>query len=458
MPQFGTSGLRGLSTDLTDVLCASYAAAFVSQHKHNGRLFVGRDRRDSSPRIAAAVARGAAGQGLDIVDCGVLPTPALAGAALAEGTLSIMVTGSHIPADRNGLKFYTSTGEFTKADEAPLAEAIGGWNLTEAEPNYVPFDAAGSYVSRFLNGIPNDALRGRKIGMWVHSSAASEVLPTILSGLGAELVELLPSDTFVPVDTEAVDETMRLQLAELVAAHGLDAVVSTDGDADRPLMIDDQGRVMPGDILGPITANWIGATEVVTTVSANTMVDALGSFARVARTKIGSPYVIAEMEERMSAGVSSVAGYEPNGGFLLGWDASGAAKLPKLMTRDSTLPLVATLAQAAADGVSLSAMLDTLPMRRTATDRLQEVPREKSLALVETILDGDISMMPEMLGALTDTNTTDGVRLTFDSARVVHIRPSGNAPELRCYVEAESSEAAGEVLALVLESLKARVT
>ena len=458
MPQFGTSGLRGLSSDLTDELCASYAAAFVSQHKHNGRLFVGRDRRDSSPRIAAAVARGAAGQGLDIVDCGVLPTPALAGAALAEGTLSIMVTGSHIPADRNGLKFYTSTGEFTKADEAPLAEAIEDWVLDEAEPNYILFDAANAYVARFTDGISPTALAGRKIGMWVHSSAASEVLPAILSGLGAEVVELLPSETFIPVDTEAVDEDMRLQLAKLVASHGLDAVVSTDGDADRPLMIDDQGRVMPGDILGPITASWVGASEVVTTVSANTMVDALGNFAQVARTKIGSPYVIAAMEERMAAGVASVAGYEPNGGFLLGWETTGAARLPKLMTRDATLPLVATLAQAAADGVSLSTMLETLPMRRTATDRLQDVPREKSLALVDDILAGDMSMMPSMLGELKSTDTTDGVRLTFDTDRVVHIRPSGNAPELRCYVEAESSNAAGEVLASVLESLKRRVT
>lgn len=458
MPQFGTSGLRGLSIDLTDALCASYAAAFVSQHKHNGRLFVGQDRRDSSPRIAAAVARGAAGQGLDIVDCGVLPTPALAGAALAEGTLSIMVTGSHIPADRNGLKFYTSVGEFTKADEAPLAAAIDGWVLEEAEPNYVSFDAASAYVARFTQGIASDALAGRKIGMWVHSSAASDVLPAILSGLGAEVVELLPSDSFVPVDTEAVDEAMRLQLAELVKAHGLDAVVSTDGDADRPLMIDDLGRVMPGDILGPITASWVGASEVVTTVSANTMVDALGSFTGVSRTKIGSPYVIAEMEARMAAGVTSVAGYEPNGGFLLGWDTSGTAKLPRLMTRDSTLPLVATLAKAAEQGVSLSAMLETLPMRRTATDRLQDVPREKSLALVDDILGGDMSMMPEMLGDLRSTDTTDGVRLTFDTDRVVHIRPSGNAPELRCYVEAESSEAAGEVLSSVLESLRQRVT
>jgi len=223
-------------------------------------------------------------------------------------------------------------------------------------------------------------------------------------------------------------------------------------------MIDDQGRVMPGDILGPITAQWCGAEEVVTTVSANTMVDLLGAFSAVARTKIGSPYVIAEMEARMSAGVESVAGYEPNGGFLLGWDVSGAANLPKLMTRDSTLPLVATLATAVQQGRALSEMLTAMPQRRTATDRLQDVPREKSLALVDDILAGDMSMMPEMLGAMVQTDTTDGVRLTFETKRVVHIRPSGNAPELRCYVEAESTAAAGEVLAVVLESLRNRVT
>ncbi len=454
MPEFGTSGLRGLAVDLTDALCATYAAAFVSLHTHNGRLFVGQDRRESSPRIAAAVARGAASQGVQVVDCGVLPTPALAGAALAEGTLSIMVTGSHIPADRNGLKFYTSTGEFTKADEAPLAEAVAGWTLEEAEPKFASLDAAAAYVARYVEGLPDGALSGLKVGVWLHSSAASDVLPAILQGLGAEVVPLLPSETFVPVDTEAVDEETRQMLAAEVAAHGLDAIVSTDGDADRPLMIDNLGRVLPGDILGPITAAWCGAEEVVTTVSANTMVDLLGAFS-VSRTRIGSPYVIAQMEAR---GTGAVAGYEPNGGFLLGFDVVGEARLPLLMTRDSTLPLVAALASAGQKGASLSELLETLPSRRTATDRLQNVPREKSLALVEAILGGDLSMMPESLGALTDTDTTDGVRMTFETGRIVHIRPSGNAPELRCYVEAESSGAAKDVLFIVLEDLRKSVT
>lgn len=452
MAEFGTSGLRGLATDLTDDLCATYAAAFCATHAHNGRVFVGQDRRDSSPRIARAVMAGAAGQGLTVVDCGVLPTPALAAAALSEGTLSIMVTGSHIPADRNGLKFYSGKGEFTKADEAPLREAVAGWGapkLSEAEPE--SFDAASAYVARFVEGLPHGILAGKRIGVWLHSSAAYEVLPAILDGLGAEVVTLGASDTFVPVDTEAVDAPTRKLLARWVEEHGLDALVSTDGDADRPLMVDDRGEVVPGDILGPVTARWIGAEEVVTTVSANTMVDLMGAFGRVTRTKIGSPFVIAAME---ASGTGKVVGYEPNGGFLLGWNATGPARLKRLMTRDCVLPLVAPLAAAAEAGKPLSALVADLPQRRTATDRLQHIPREKSLALVEAILGGDNSVLPEGLGDHVSTDTTDGARMTFASGRIVTIRPSGNAPELRCYVEAEDQGTANALLTDALSRLR----
>lgn len=242
-------------------------------------------------------------------------------------------------------------------------------------------------------------------------------------------------------------------LAGWVAEHGLDAIVSTDGDADRPLVIDDRGTVVPGDILGPITARWLGAEAVVTTVSANSMVDLSGAFQDVARVKIGSPYVIAGMEARMAAGVTRVAGYEPNGGFLLGWDAA----VPRLMTRDAVLPMLAVLAAAKAAGGSLSALVAAMPARRTATDRLQDVPRDASVAIVEAVLAGDMSVMPEGLGAMVATDRTDGVRLTFESGTVVHIRPSGNAPELRCYVEAESDGAAASVLGEALGKLRAAV-
>ena len=460
-PKFGTSGLRGLAVELTDDLCAGYAAAFCAQHANNGTLYIGQDRRDSSPRIAAAVARGAASAGLKVMDCGVLPTPAMAGAALKARTISIMVTGSHIPADRNGLKFYTSGGEFTKADEGPLAGAVETVKLRDVVAEIAQSEAAAeAYVARYIDGVPRDALAGLRIGVWLHSSAASVVIPRILEGLGAEVVLLGASDRFVPVDTEAVDDSARVLLSGWAVEHGLDGIVSTDGDADRPLVIDDTGIVVPGDILGPITARWLQAQAVVTTVSANTMVDLMGDFEAVLRTKIGSPYVIAEMEARMTSGVARVVGYEPNGGFLLGWDVTGEDHdLPALMTRDAVLPMVGVFAAAKQAGGSLSVMLGALPARRTATDRLQDVPRDVSLGIVNALLQGDMSVLPvDKLGDLRTVDQTDGVRMTFANGRVVHIRPSGNAPELRCYVEAESDTEARQILAATLESLRSAVT
>ena len=454
MAEFGTSGLRGLATDLTDDLCATYAAAFVALHGAGGRLLIGQDRRESSPRITRAVAAGAISEGADVVDCGVLPTPALALAAQKAGAVAIMVTGSHIPADRNGLKFYTREGEFTKADEAPLREAVAARSAPEVASVEVPGDtsARADYVARYVKGLPPGILKGRRVGVWLHSSAASTVLPEILEGLGAAVVGLGASEAFVSVDTEAVDAEARATMAGWVSEHGLDALLSTDGDADRPLLVDDRGRVIPGDILGPITARWTGADEVVTTVSANTMVDLMGGFRSVARTRIGSPYIIAKMEARRAGG-AKVAGYEPNGGFLLGWDMGGG--LTPLMTRDSALPMLAVLASSAERGVAVSGLLADLPERRTATDRLKDIPREKSLALVEDILGGDHAVLPEGLGRLTHVDRTDGARMTFSSGRIVTIRPSGNAPELRCYVEAESQEAADALLADALARLKA---
>jgi phosphomannomutase len=118
--KFGTSGLRGLVTDLEGWPSYAYASAFfrsVSVDAGRRQVVIGRDLRDSSPGIAATVARAAAASGFEAVDCGALPTPALALEAMRRGAYAVMVTGSHIPEDRNGLKFYRPDGEVTKDDE-----------------------------------------------------------------------------------------------------------------------------------------------------------------------------------------------------------------------------------------------------------------------------------------------------------------------------------------------------
>ncbi|MGZ9809196.1 phosphomannomutase [Pseudoroseicyclus sp. H15] len=456
-PKFGTSGLRGLVTELTDELVGAHVAAFVTACDTGTGLYVGRDFRHSSPAIAAVVAEAAGAMGLRVTDCGAVPTPALALAAMEAGAAAVMVTGSHIPDDRNGLKFYTPEGEITKEDEAAILSALGDAPQGEGlEPIAAP-STGMTYLARYSRAYGPSALDGLHIGLYSHSAVGRDLLHNCLTALGAEVTELARSEHFIPVDTEAVPPEIRAQLKAWAKEHGLDAIVSTDGDGDRPLVTDETGRVIPGDILGQITARALGAAVVVTPVSSNTGAELSGAFAEVIRTRIGSPYVIAGMARASG----DVVGYEANGGFLLGFDAAGpAGPLPRLMTRDALLPIIAPLAAAKAAGQSLSARAAAEPARFTAADRLQEMPSDRSAAFLRGLRD-DPTARAALLSDLGEEeqaeDSTDGLRLTLASGRILHLRPSGNAPEFRVYAEAGSAEDADALMQRAFALLKERV-
>ncbi|WP_280110152.1 hypothetical protein [Methylobacterium radiotolerans] len=124
--RFSTSGLRGLVTDLVRGPTYAYASAFFRSMSGEASraIVIGRDLRDSSPSIAATVADAAAATGFTAIECGAKPTPALALEAMRRGAYAVIVTGRHIPEDRNGLKFYRPDEEITKADKAPLLAAL----------------------------------------------------------------------------------------------------------------------------------------------------------------------------------------------------------------------------------------------------------------------------------------------------------------------------------------------
>ena len=453
-PKFGTSGLRGLVTELTPDLVSAHVQAFIRACPVGTGLFVGRDLRPSSPAIAGMVADAARAAGLVVTDCGDVPTPALALAAMGAGAAAVMVTGSHIPADRNGLKFYTPAGEITKDHEAAILAALGGKTEPVSGPEVIKNTTAGAaYVARFVAAY-GTALTGLRIGVYSHSAVGRDLLLDVFTQLGAEVIELGRSARFIPVDTEAVDPAIRAQLKDWAKAHGLDAIISTDGDGDRPLMTDATGTVIVGDVLGQITGAALNATTAVTPVSSNTGAEA--KFDTVIRTRIGSPYVIAGME----AAGGDVIGYEANGGFLLGFAATGpAGAMSPLMTRDAVLPLVVPLALARRAG-GLAALVAAEPARFTAADRLQEVPTEISKALVagfDTDAGKRAAFLAQMNGAEARVDRTDGLRMTLEDGRIVHLRPSGNAPELRLYVEAGSGDAASQGLALGLDLLRKAV-
>ncbi|SNR47310.1 phosphomannomutase [Puniceibacterium sediminis] len=444
-PKFGTSGLRGLVVELTDQIVTDHVRAFLSVCDVGDTLFVGHDLRDSSPALAAVVTDAALDAGVNVVSCGALPTPALALAALNLGAGALMVTGSHIPADRNGLKFYTRMGEITKADETGILGALGQSAKGLVARNSEDLQATERYRDRFIAAFGSKALSGTRLGVYSHSAVGRDVMIEILQGVGAEVIELGRSNIFIPVDTEAVDAGTRAQLRNWAAEHGVDAILSTDGDSDRPLVTDATGTVVVGDVLGQITAALLGADVVVTPVSSNTGVDNGERFAEVIRTRIGSPFVIAAMEAKSG---EKVVGYEANGGFLLGYDAKGpTGPLPALMTRDCMLPILGALFAARnGDGIDLAARVAQEPARFTAADRLENVPTERSQDLVAR-LNADSAVQDDLLGRLSlgravALDQTDGMRLTAESGTVIHIRPSGNAPELRLYVEAESPEQA----------------
>jgi phosphomannomutase len=451
----GTSGLRGLAVDLIGAESRRYAAAFVHYLQGKGvigEVLVGWDLRASSPEIAGDVIAAIAAAGATAVACGELPTPALAFEALNRRAPAVMVTGSHIPADRNGLKFYGASGEIDKSDEAGILAALGS-DAGGAAPATEEQEALRRYRDRYTGMLPYGTLRGWRVGVWEHSSVARDLLIDVLDHYGAEVVPLNRSDVFIPVDTEAVSADTATELAGWVHSHQLDALVSTDGDADRPLLADETGTLVRGDTIGILTAKFLKADTVVTPVTSNSSIEGTGDFSQVIRTKVGSPYVIAGMAQ----GKGVVVGFEANGGVLLGSDVTvNGSRLVAMPTRDALLPILSVLGAARAAGQTLSQLVATLPPRIARADRLEHVPQEKSAALIETLKTDAAGFLKEQ-GTIKATSTLDGMRFEFANGDVIHYRPSGNAPELRCYTEASTAERADELLAWGLKAAEAVV-
>jgi phosphomannomutase len=463
--KFGTSGARGLADAMTDAVCYSYTVAFLQHLEQVGNITDGcevaiaGDLRPSSPRICAAVAKAVEDKGYKPLYCGEVPSPAVAYYGLINKVPSVMVTGSHIPDDRNGIKYNTPLGEILKEDEqgirsqsVELPEGLvkaDGFFSTAYELPSICTDAEDLFVKRYTELFGSEALSGLNLGVYEHSCVGRDVLKKIYSALGANVTGLGRSEKFIPVDTEAIrPEDVKLA-ADWAASGDFDAILSADGDCDRPLISDEKGHWLRGDVAGILCARYLKADAVATPVSCNTAVESCGDFTSVSRTRIGSPYVIASMKEASAQGANMVVGYEANGGFLTNSDFIVSEKqLDALPTRDAVILHIALLADAKAKVIKISELVNELPARFTASDRLKEFPTEKSREKLAEFNTGDFaedakkieSLFGHLCGKAIAMNTTDGIRITFENDEIIHLRPSGNAPELRCYNEADSEE------------------
>jgi phosphomannomutase len=505
---FGTSGRRGRVADLSQLEIYLNARAELEYLldtppaaggiKAGDKVYLAHDLRPSSvavvstpaPRggIAQAVQRAIRDVNCQPVNLGALPTPALASFALARGAASFMITGSHIPFDRNGYKTNSSIGELMKTDEAPINARAAQWRarLLDTPVSMSLFDRDGmlrhpevlaaadpsgarEWVARHRDFFGAEALAGLRVLVYQHSAVGRDLLLEILHALGATAVPIGRSETFVPIDTEAIDDATLAGLAALARdamADGTryDAVVSTDGDSDRPLLVgldttasgEIEARFFGGDQLGMLVAEALAADAVVVPISCNDGIER-GPLAAALRprTRIGSPWVIAGMIAARAAGHRRVCGWEANGGFLLGADLEqDGRRLSALPTRDAFLPLVTVLSQARRRGSSLGALFDQLPRRYSRSGLIREFPRASSLALLAALAPatpgraalGDFFTAADGFAAISAFDETDGLRIRFANGDVAHIRPSGNADELRLYACADTPDRAEAIL------------
>ncbi len=456
---FGTSGARGLVTQFTPDVCAAFTHAFIDVTKNLfdfEALALAIDNRPSSYAMAMACAAACEQAGVKPIYYGVIPTPALAYSAMQDNIPCIMITGSHIPFDRNGLKFYRPDGEITKADEREIIAAQAEFTeLNELPELSAESRACDQYVARYTSLFESTLLAGKRIGIYEHSSAGRDLYTQLFESLGAEVLSLERSDKFVPIDTEAVSDEDKTKARVWSAEHKFDAIFSTDGDGDRPLVADEQGDWLRGDILGLLAAEALEIEALAIPVSCNTAVEQSNKFKHVSRTRIGSPYVIAEFEA-LATDFSAIAGFEANGGFLLGSDVViNGQVLKALPTRDAVLPAI--MLMALAKNSSISYLVTELPKRFTASDRIKNFSTERSHAILSQGKQTPGALLTDLgfvNAELNNVDTTDGLRMSLNDGRIVHLRPSGNAPELRCYAEADNVADAQYCVDLALHKLQ----
>jgi phosphomannomutase len=535
---FGTSGLRGLVKDITDleayvnVKAALRYLVRIGDVRARSAVVIAGDLRPSTERIMRACAQAIVDSGCPIENAGKIPTPALISHAIATGRAGVMVSGSHIPFDRNGIKLSKSAGEVLKPDEAGITREVARVRAQEYRRPAADsaFDASGmlkrpldlppaaraaeeAYVRRYLQSFTCGGLSGLRVLVYQHSAVGRDILPRILRELGAEVVTAGRSETFVSIDTENITDEQLDRLEEFAVAaeasgRPLQAIVSTDGDSDRPLVtavlpaseVPPGGRrvrFLPGDLLGIVVAEYLRADAVAVPVSANDAVERRMGERGISlqKTKVGSPYVISALDELRRAGTHRrIVGWEANGGFLTGSDiAVAAGTIVALPTRDSTLPILASLFAAAEQRINLATLWGNLPARFGRAGLIDKVPVAVSQAIlahliptgdtIEVEFDGagrvfDRSRPDAMLTTLAEPasadwqqskatltrfftpergfddiariNVLDGVRVHFRNGDVAHIRPSGNAPQLRIYANSDSQARADQIVELGL--------
>ena len=443
---FGTDGVRGLANrDVTAELALdlSVAAAHVLGARgdfagHRPRAVVGRDSRASGEFLAAAVSAGLASAGVDVLNVGVLPTPAVAHLTATLGVdLGVVLSASHNPMPDNGIKFLARGGH--KLDDE-LEDAIEAWlrqdwdRPTGADVGRIRIDngsGGDAYVEHLVAtiGTPLDGLR---VAVDCANGAASEVGPAALRLAGADVVVINASPDGRNIN-EKCGSTHPEQLQAVTVASGADLGVAFDGDADRCLAVDHTGRLVDGDqIMGMLAiamrdAGTLAHDTLVTTVMSNLGLRLAMTAAGIAtvETGVGDRYVLEAMR---------------TGGFGLGGEQSGHIIMAAhATTGDGVLTALQIASRVAATGQKLEELAGVVQRLPQTLVNVPEVDRDR--AAVDAVLAEAVRVAEAELG---------------QTGRVL-LRPSGTEPLVRVMVEAASQPDAERIAGRLADVVRLRL-
>ncbi|NBU31719.1 MAG: phosphoglucosamine mutase [Actinobacteria bacterium] len=441
---FGTDGVRGLANgELTASLATSLgisAAQVLGEQAKlsattNERLFaiVGRDPRVSGEFLQAAVSAGLASAGVDVVDVGVVPTPAVAYLTDVTGAdLGVMISASHNAMPDNGIKFFARGGHkladsieddiashLDNPGELPTGAAVG-----RIRANH---DLVEKYLDHVLSSITAD-LSGLTIVVDCANGAASVIAPEIYRRAGARVVAIHSEPTGYNIN-ENCGSTHMDDLKKAVLAHNADLGIAHDGDADRCLAVDAAGELVDGDQILAILANGrkqrdelVGDTVVVTVMSNLGFTLAMREREiDIIASAVGDRYVLDAMRER---------------GLTLGGEQSGHVILADFATTgDGLLTALHIMAEMKHSGKSLAELAGIVTRLPQVLINVKNVDRTATNA-------------PALQEAIAEIENQLG-----DTGRVL-LRPSGTEPLIRVMVEAathEQAEQTAQFLATVVQ-------
>lgn len=424
---FGTSGIRGSAENLfTNDFCVRAGFVFgewLNRKGKSGFVAVAMDPRESSPRIKSYVIRGLAAAGWEILDEGVIPTPALTyfvknSPHVAGG---MMITGSHITADLNGLKLLFDGEEVTKEHEKEIESIFAEFEgkRIQGMDAIVKNDQDGEdiYVA-MLSNLARRINPKWKIVVDSANGAQTNIFRRLFIDWKIKVKYLgdgdIQSPNFVPRDTEVPAHFSELTRHVLLAKA--DFGIGFDVDGDRVIFVDNRGRYIPGDYSCSLIARESDSYAIVTPVSSSSVVDRIGK--KVFRTPVGSTRVAAKMKE-----VGATLGFEANGGAISAEISYG---------RDGGTTAVKILNILAQSGAKLSTLYDSLPKLALFRDKI-DCPFDK--------YDAIYSLAKEKY-AQHRIEDIDGIKIYLSEDDWLLFRGSGNAPEFRIFAQSSSQQKA----------------